>query len=74
MPKQGDHKVFASGITPARGLVERMGRQPPLVVLADAGILGEPDLAAWIARHYERVREVEDPAYEDVTIYRRKGT
>jgi len=65
---------FASGITPARGLVERMERQPPLMVLADASIAGQPDFAAWIARHYERVREVEDPAYEDVALYRRKGT
>ena len=64
---------FASGITPARGLVERMERRPPLVVLADAGILGEPDLAAWIARYYERVRDVNDPRYEDVVLYRRKG-
>jgi hypothetical protein len=65
---------FASGITPARQLVERMERQPPLVILADASIAGQPDFAAWIGRHYEWVRDVEDPAYEDVTIYRRKGT
>jgi hypothetical protein len=65
---------FASGITPAGQLIERMEKEPPLVVLADASIVGQPDLAAWIARSYEPVRDVEDPAYEDVTIYRRKGT
>jgi hypothetical protein len=65
---------FMSGITPARRLVERMADAPPLVVMADAGVLAQPAFAAWLGTAYERMRKVDDPSYEDVFLYKRRGT
>jgi hypothetical protein len=66
---------FESGITDARGFIERMEKAPPTVVLAgrDRGFVITSEFSDWLARQYDLVQTIDDPDHGEFDLYRRKG-
>ncbi len=62
---------FMSAISPPRVFIERLEQAPPLVVLADSGLLEFPAFADWIGGKYTLVHPIDDPNYDELALYRR---
>lgn len=64
---------FASGITSARDVIERLKQEPPeaVIVHLGSGFYGIPEMQEWLAAEYRPVELHSDPVFGSYLLYTR---